>query len=108
MPKTLKLKNGDNREFAFLSIDIVDHSSLSTKFNPKDISHTITAFHSYVKGHVDRHSGTRISWGGDGGVFYFLQYTETDKACDWAFLAAKEILFRLDSSRKMPMPSLQP
>ncbi|MEK9149760.1 MAG: FHA domain-containing protein, partial [Candidatus Desantisbacteria bacterium] len=89
------LSDGDERNFCFLSIDVVDHSTLSSLFNPVDINHTLIKLQKWINSIITNKKGKGLIWAGDGGVFYFLQGKVIDKAIDNAVLSSMEILDKL-------------
>lgn len=94
LPKELesKLKDGDERDFYFLSIDVVGHSGLSSEFSPESINSTLMNLRHWLNPIITKKKGGKLSWAGDGGIFYFLQEKATDKAVDNAVSSSMDIL----------------
>lgn len=90
------LNANETYEFAFLKIDIVEHSSITRDSPYQQIEKVFDVFEKYVEKHVSGHNGTIWGWQGDGGLCAFLGKDTTDKACN-AFKAAESILTGLDN-----------
>ena len=65
--KEVKLKDGDVRNFCFLSIDIKEHSKFHQKYGNTEIQNTLIEFHDFVKNNCKSQKGFEINWAGDGG-----------------------------------------
>lgn len=66
---TSGLKDGDERNFCFLSIDVVGHSKLSSIFSPESINNTLMNLRNWINPIIKDKNGTELNWGGDGGNF---------------------------------------
>ncbi|MFH1860280.1 MAG: PASTA domain-containing protein [bacterium] len=86
-------KDGEQKNICFLSIDVVDHSAFSSKFNHNDIDATLVALRKWLNSIIISKKGKELSWAGDGGIFYFLD----DKAVDNAVLSSMEIFDQLQN-----------
>jgi hypothetical protein len=58
---------------AFISIDVVGHSSLSGKFSPESINLTLMNLRNWLNDIISHKNRKELNWTGDGGIFYFLQ-----------------------------------
>ncbi len=87
-----KLQDGDERNFCFLSIDVVDHSTLSSQFSPENINHTLMNLRQWLNSIITSKGGRELNWAGDGGNFYFLQEKVEDRAVDKAVSSSMDIL----------------
>ncbi len=87
-----KLRDGDERNFCFLSIDVAGHSDFSSKFRPADINDTLMNLRKWLNSIISKKEGKELNWAGDGGIFYFLQEKATDKAVDNAVSSSMDIL----------------
>lgn len=68
-----KLREGDLREFSFLHVDVVDHSTLVKDNSSIVVDETLEYFKEYVKEGVQSHKGKIWSWLGDGGLCAFYE-----------------------------------
>ncbi len=94
--KESALNDGDERNFCFLSIDVVDHSRFSSEFNLANINDTLIELHKWLNSIItNKKNGKELNWAGDGGIFYFLQEKVTDKAIDNAVSSSMDILNNL-------------
>lgn len=80
------LQEGELREFSFLRIDIVDHSTLVKENAKIVVEETLNCFKEYVGKRVQSHKGKVWSWSGDGGLCAFY---ENDKIIDCVICGIK-------------------
>ncbi len=67
------LIEGEEYNFAFLRLDIVENSKLVKKYSKKDVTKTFSDLHQIVKNCCEKRNGRIWHWEGDGGLvaFYF-------------------------------------
>ncbi len=87
-----KLYDGDERNFCFLSIDVVGHSTLSSQFSPANINDILMNLREWLNSIITKKWGSELNWAGDGGIFYFLQEKAEDRAIDNAVSSSFDIL----------------
>lgn len=99
------LKHNETYEFAFLKIDIVEHSRITREGPYQEIEKVFDDFEKYyVEEHVPRRNGMIWGWQGDGGLCAFWGKDTTEKARN-AYNAAHSILAELDNfNDNNPLP----
>ncbi len=78
-------------KFAFLKIDIADHSRLVATQPPYEVWPVLDKFLDFVRATIERHGGTVWSWQGDGGLCAFPAGRRLERVSA-ALEAALEIL----------------
>lgn len=86
-----ELTPGKGEQFAFMSVDIVEHSRISAKWAWADTSPVFNAFEKYVERRVRKRKGMIWVWLGDGGLCAFWGEDVSKKAQN-AYDAASAIL----------------
>lgn len=87
------LKKGQVREFAYLRVDVVDHSRLVREHPQEDVNATFEALYGQlILQKINAYRGREWDWKGDGGLFAFYESNKED-CC---LLAAYRILNELD------------
>ncbi|MCR9141199.1 MAG: hypothetical protein NXI24_03040 [bacterium] len=82
------LREGDSENFTFLSVDMVDSSSLGEENAANRINHTLFNYKEFVRNFVEGEDGRVWSWDGDGGLAAFIGTDSTKQA----MLAARGVL----------------
>lgn len=85
------LREGEERVFAFLRLDIVGHTALVKQYPEHVIHATYADFRGIVQRTIDKRNGRIWSWEGDGGLvaFFFSHKSQL------ATLSAMEIVHEL-------------
>ena len=92
---SVKLNDGDLRNFCFLCIDVVGHSVLSEKHNQFDVHCVLDEIHELTRKVTEENSGFEIVWAGDGGCFAFLRDKGSENIFDKTIEASFRILSEL-------------
>jgi class 3 adenylate cyclase len=101
------LVDGHLGEFAFLRVDIVDHSRITAENAYQAVEHILEEFENLVEDKVIKHDGQLWSWGGDGGVASFYQGANITVKALSAVTTAFEILDELvpfNEQHRLPRP----
>ena len=67
------LVDGRLGEFAFLRVDIVDHSRITAENAYEAVQHILEQFENMVEEKVIAHGGQLWTWGGDGGLASYYE-----------------------------------
>ena len=92
--------DGERRQLTVMFCDVVDSTSLSTRYDPEDLRELIGGYHRAVAETVGRFDGFVAKYMGDGVLIYFgyPQAHEDDaEQAVWAALAVIEAVSRLQA-----------
>lgn len=67
------LREGAERQFCFLSVDVVGHSGLSRRHAKKRVDKVLCELRALTRRTCEFHHGKEFNWGGDGGMFWFFE-----------------------------------
>jgi class 3 adenylate cyclase len=100
------ISQGEVRQMALMSVDIVRHSSLVKAYPAELVKLLLDRFREAVRSVIRGYGGDEINWAGDGGVFAFWD----DGLCNRVALAGIRLLhelsvFNLDTVHNpLPVP----
>lgn len=101
------LVDGRLGEFAFLRVDIVGHSRITSENAYEAVEHVLEEFENLVESYVNEASGQLWSWGGDGGLASYYEGANITVKAQGAMKTAFSILESLPSfneAHTLPRP----